>query len=1260
MRFHRLEIHNINSLYGKDHVVDFDDELGTAPLFLIMGPTGSGKSTLLDAICLALFGQTPRQRDKNNPRDIARAVMSRNTGVCSARLEFSRLDPEDGRLRYQAEWYCNRAYEKPDGNMQQPRRSLRKWNGDGWDELVSKSSTEKHFIDHFEEARAGMSLDDFLRTILLEQGDFAAFLKANENGKAQILKTLTDTSTYRKIGARAKQRWNDADDEVKRIEKDVERLDLFDDEELETLQEERAQLEVKIEDEGKTLRQLEARQRWCEQLEKLGRHVEKAKETLEKAQKKREERADDATKLQRAKEASPLTPILERCDDLAEKLEDLDAEIDDVQQKIDDGEEQRSEREETFSAAEEAYQAAKEAKKAKNEDLKKARALRSELSSAQKARADAKEDFDDAKKAVDASQEKLKAADEARKKAKEDSKTATEDLDELAAHEGIAEALGALEARTETLADLRTALEILRKERDTLEDDRKKRKSKAEELANDLTKTRDDLDSLRRTFEKTQDVLAKCLGDAEDTKERRRQLTRARDEVKGRLPGLDRIEEKISEYASLMEKLADHDEELKVLDETIDEFRDRQKDLGQELDLAKERRSLLEEKVEIRQLPIQLARERQQLQPDEPCPVCGSPSHPYRHEPPDEEALEERFEEAKKELREAEKLLAGLEKERSELEKRLSATSAKLEERRKSLTTLQAKEEQLQLEIAREAKDLELSWDKEEPRAMNAALDMHKEEWKTEVDELDRRLEELETADEEARKAEKAFRDCQTAIGSLEESLENADDRLQDLRDRIDSLDEEIAAKSADIEEAGQKLSDDFAEVGVTVESGSDSAFADALKTAGSKKTAREKAKKAFEDAQETLRDRKKEVEKLEERLPEQKERMDKAHEKLERYDEAVEALDEKIQGVLDGRDPDDVETELDRRIEEAEKKHETARRQFEEAKKTLETNKTLLAEKTKNFDKLKGERKKSYAELRRGLEEANFATEEELRQASMNAEAFEELEKELEELRIAVTSAESNLEERRKELKEHHESRPEDLDETLEPAERKARIEAMRTELKDLQLSLGAIGQKLETDRKNRSRQTEMLAELKEAKKTLRLWNEMRRLIGAGDGERFEKFAQALNLENIVHHANEHLRNLSERYRLAVVRDETGHPRLDFEIVDGFQADRTRELSTLSGGETFIVSLSLALALADFRQVQMPVETLLLDEGFGTLDQRSLDDAVKALKSLHDRDRRRVGVISHVEQLQERIGHRLVLEKLGGGYSHITVETPG
>ena len=148
--------------------------------------------------------------------------------------------------------------------------------------------------------------------------------------------------------------------------------------------------------------------------------------------------------------------------------------------------------------------------------------------------------------------------------------------------------------------------------------------------------------------------------------------------------------------------------------------------------------------------------------------------------------------------------------------------------------------------------------------------------------------------------------------------------------------------------------------------------------------------------------------------------------------------------------------------------------------------------------------------------------------------------------------------------------------------------------------------------------------------------WARLHELIGSADGTKFRNFAQGLTFEMMIGHANRQLRKMSDRYLL--VLDET-EP-LELDVVDNYQAGATRSTKNLSGGESFIVSLALALGLSHMSSRNVRVDSLFLDEGFGTLDDEALDMALETLAGLRQ-DGKLIGVISHVLALKERIATR-------------------
>lgn len=165
--------------------------------------------------------------------------------------------------------------------------------------------------------------------------------------------------------------------------------------------------------------------------------------------------------------------------------------------------------------------------------------------------------------------------------------------------------------------------------------------------------------------------------------------------------------------------------------------------------------------------------------------------------------------------------------------------------------------------------------------------------------------------------------------------------------------------------------------------------------------------------------------------------------------------------------------------------------------------------------------------------------------------------------------------------------------------------------------------------------------------------WSALSELIGSADGKKFRNYAQGITFETMIAHANQALMKMSDRY-LLLRSEEDG---LQLQVQDNYQAGAIRSTKNLSGGESFIVSLALALGLSKMASRNVQVESLFLDEGFGTLDEEALDSALKTLAGLH-RQGKLIGVISHVQALKDRIGTQIAVTPKSLGRS--TISGPG
>jgi exonuclease SbcC len=244
-------------------------------------------------------------------------------------------------------------------------------------------------------------------------------------------------------------------------------------------------------------------------------------------------------------------------------------------------------------------------------------------------------------------------------------------------------------------------------------------------------------------------------------------------------------------------------------------------------------------------------------------------------------------------------------------------------------------------------------------------------------------------------------------------------------------------------------------------------------------------------------------------------------------------------------------------------------------------------------------------------------------------------------------------LAERRAQREQHQLAAPPDADAGVEPVG--AALEAVLAERKAAHDLAAGLRLAAARDDERRTIGAAVLAEIDKQQVAERRWGKLSELIGSQDGKKFRNYAQQFTLDVLLGYANRHLAELARRYRLERIVNQGG-PSLGLMVRDQDMGGEVRGVNSLSGGESFLVSLALALGLASLSSNRVRVESLFIDEGFGSLDSETLRVAMDALDGLQSMGRK-VGVISHVQEMTERIATRIIVQPSGGGSSSVTVQ---
>ncbi|MGL4854939.1 MAG: SbcC/MukB-like Walker B domain-containing protein, partial [Lentisphaeria bacterium] len=216
---------------------------------------------------------------------------------------------------------------------------------------------------------------------------------------------------------------------------------------------------------------------------------------------------------------------------------------------------------------------------------------------------------------------------------------------------------------------------------------------------------------------------------------------------------------------------------------------------------------------------------------------------------------------------------------------------------------------------------------------------------------------------------------------------------------------------------------------------------------------------------------------------------------------------------------------------------------------------------------------------------------------------------------------------------------------------------------INEINQKIGSHTQQLENAKKLKDQHAALELALKKQQKEFSRWERLNALIGSADGKKFRLFVQGITFDIMIQHANEQLQKLTDRYQLLrrtfdeKVNKNSPNEKissLELDVIDTYQADEVRTIKNLSGGETFLISLALALGLAQMASKKVRIDSLFLDEGFGTLDEDTLDSALQTLSTLQENGKL-IGIISHVAQLKERLTTQINISPNNNGKSIIT-----
>jgi exonuclease SbcC len=1269
MRILRISLSNIASLAG-EQTVDFTKApLASAGLFSITGPTGSGKSTLLDALCLGLYAATPRLAVVQGTKVVedqglavqqsdVRNLLRRGCGEGYAEVAFVGVDG----CSYTARWAVRRAHAKADGRLAQAKHTLFHGNTEpGAEGQVASGRTSTEVREEIV-AKVGLTFDQFRRAVLLAQGDFATFLKAKDAERAEILQALTGTEIFEKISIAVFERHKSEDLLVGELENKLGASRPL-------TQEERVAAEQELVDAHKVKEEIQARLddrtrqgEWFRVEAVRKGALEEAKARVQECGRQVELEKPRARELQWILNAS----IEGRPRRTAEREAQLALEL-----AVGRGVELKNREGVLLEGAvlakgrlevsTRALQRAEDRRRVLAEDLARARTLDVELVPLEVAARLAEQEYI--------------AASTAFVKADGDLSTLHAELERLSSGRRALELRISKVVLFEQFArEVDVWLERFKAEsktrarRDGL---RARRKKAAEEVVNAARRLEGAsaaLPSLREAVRAADATLRGHLENVESF-DVNTMLSQRRNAIASQ-SALQEVETNLERQKSLFDERRVGEERLKTLEtkkaaESIRERELRESTITgarKTMEGAQESLRLAEAAVSDHAVAL-----RGTLVPGQACPVCGSCEHPNAD---GGHSLEK-------------KVLAALRRDVTLKEAALQKAMADLSGVGALLGEWKGQEEKLRLELERASERLRGLEAYEPVEGMAAGV--WKKRGAQREQELARckaavleALNALDANDQERISAENKVKAARSDAEKSRDVLIKAETAEVEARNFSTNALASLEGIGGELEVAEREHGAAFGGVAPLLEALSASRGSALGVVRGD---ARQDADLFEEyDYEENPVDFVEWYERGAREWNATREALDKAAgveaSRLEQLEpqkalrnSANQAAETRLQArnlaqsccfekraaravLLGGRSVDEVEREMAAEVEAAAAAAEAAAKAHAEAEQSLGTHRGLLAEQQRQFGAI--EEKMHAAKTAMDAWLLAFS-ESEGRETSgddldvwlgRDSEWIKREQRHLEDSAQKLATALGRESVVLREFEEHLGARA-----TTDDAD------TVRGEMVRLAAEVKTAGEVVDLkkvvvfndDERNRH-SSELRASLERQRKQLAPWQKLNALIGSKEGTKFRDMAQQWTLEILLKHANAQLKMLSGRYRLERLRESLNLLVTDF-AMDGQQ----RSVHSLSGGESFLVSLGLALGLASLTSSRLLIESLFIDEGFGSLDSETLRVALNALSHLESQGRK-VGVISHVGEMVDAIPVQVRVVRVSGGASKVLV----
>lgn len=1223
MKILKLELQNINSIKtGEPVTIDFTNEIfASTGLFAITGPTGAGKTTLLDAVTIALYRQVPRFNASHIRLGLA-DVVSRGAGEAMSRVTFS----NEGKT-YEAFWSI-RIKTKSGKMLGKPIETIRLKDLSTNKIIAEKAAEYLKIIEKITQ----LTYEQFLRSMMLAQGEFASFLKANKKEKVGLLDRIIGNDIYKQIGEAVSERLKSEDNKLLEIERKINTEDLLPAEKRKELKQEQKEISVKIEElkkQEEAVRKILDRYKKEEAL-KLQAHAIEEENTKLQADKEANKNIIDALELHH--KAEPFEKILDELKNMETDIVSRQTKLEGLIPQLEELKKQKKDTLKILTLSQQELDRAKQTQTEWTPILQTVTQIETDIKILNETVKNINTEITALINEIDIKKDELNS----KNKEKTDHTTNLSSVQQyLNKNKFIPDIekhfndwsvkLSQRKEKYDNIAGLQNEITGLNKDYEKLKTEIKEKKSILKEKETELKSSREKVDNLQKALSEY-DII----------------------NLTAQYQQLTKTIEKLTKAVTLSESIAQKEKDKKKHEQLIEQYTKEKNKLVSDIDTLEQRITSsgellieIERTLELENKVKSLEDKRKKLREGQSCPLCGSTEHPYvkQYAGYDFSETEKRFEQQKRKVEE-------LKQQKADKDKELATAETNLENEKKNLANIIDETGGIIKDYGSLSIDITFAQTKK-LKEQHTTTNQNLKNIRQKIDTANKLQKDFTSQNTKYQKEKDSFTKLKETLSVLETRKENTKKNLREKQKIVSELYSGLTLME-------QQLNLELTPFDLQLPEPGD--------TGNFLQTIQQKIKEYHNNKEEEVEIENK-IKVLTSEITGLQKSIEEKASALKEKRKTITGIEKQIATKQTGRNailPSGISVEqkrkeLQQNILRAEDNFNNIQKKFNALDKSISNKNSEKTTLETELKKLKETVTGLGVKLSSKLTATAFDGRIALQAALLNYETkqnYLDIKRQLDDRQTALKTKETELRKNMKELEDA-------FDSETSKEEAGEQLEAIKQQETEYQKRIGAIQTMFDRDENLRNRNEQVLREMDEQKKVLDKWRTLFDLLG-GTKDAFNIYVQRLTLRSLINYANLHLNKLNDRYSLRLsdikTEDKGANKELNIELIDHYQTGSIRAVETCSGGESFLLSLSLALGLSDMASRNVKIESLFIDEGFGTLDDDLLETVISTLETLHSSGKI-IGVISHVEKLKERISTQIQVEKIGNGVSKISIK---